>query len=162
MHYAKVRLFFKDLWGPWAGWAQQVVFAADLRGFQVDSPGKGKVKKEEEEEVRVKEEEKVTPRGERFNKRSAGEFLSPGLAATTPSAPPTSPSSSLVSPLPRRKKQRTDPSTRKTEVVVEKVEKVEPEDQPTLGTVPLSASTFDGPVAEKKGRSGRKVSGRRR
>ncbi|EOQ99457.1 N-glycosylase/DNA lyase [Wallemia ichthyophaga EXF-994] len=36
--YAAVGKMFRDLWGPYAGWAHTVLFAADLKAFKDQSP----------------------------------------------------------------------------------------------------------------------------
>ncbi|TIB72058.1 DNA glycosylase [Wallemia mellicola] len=36
--YAAVGKMFRDLWGPYAGWAHTVLFAADLKAFKEESP----------------------------------------------------------------------------------------------------------------------------
>jgi N-glycosylase/DNA lyase len=40
--YGLVRKFFVDMWGPYAGWAQSVLFTADLKDFSVVGTKKGK------------------------------------------------------------------------------------------------------------------------
>lgn len=44
--YDEIGNYFRNLWGTYAGWAQAILFAAELRRFKKNDPGLKKTKKE--------------------------------------------------------------------------------------------------------------------
>ncbi len=63
IEYAKIRDFFQDLWGKYAGWAHSVLFTADLRDLnngENNSRDRDQEKEEKEEKVVKKRKREVS------------------------------------------------------------------------------------------------------